>query len=93
MPWTAVSRVSSHQDEPGVNCGSVRWEALRAIAEVPVVPGFLSRPTKDGEASTGHCDSLPDQVCLLLPLVCPLPGSLFSGGESAICLGGPSSGS
>lgn len=84
----------SHQDEPDVNCGLARWEAFRAIADVPVVPGSLSRPAKDGEVGRGQCDSCwPGQSYLLLALVCSFPGCLFSGGESTFCLGGPCSGS
>lgn len=41
----------SYQDKPGISCCSARWEALRANAGEPVLPGSLSRPTKVGRLS------------------------------------------
>lgn len=46
MLWTAMIRflpppTPPRVSEPGVNCGSARWEALRAIAEVPMSLGLF----------------------------------------------------
>lgn len=76
---TVCHRVFPHQDEPGVNRGSVRWEAFSAIPHVPVAPGSLSGPTKDqeGQQKWSLASAGLAKVIFFLALVCFFPGSLF----------------